>query len=65
MWWLGLALFLVCIIEVRCSPYFSVLANYCTFSVTSSIMKKTQHGLIFSTFVNPDLLRPFRINDTL
>jgi hypothetical protein len=65
MWWLGLALFLVCIIEVCCSPSFSSLRLTITFSVTSSITKTTQHGLIFSTFVNPDLLRLFHVNDSL
>ena len=53
MWWLGLALFLLCIIEVCCSPFILPLSLILrNLSVTNSRMKATQHGLIFLVSVS-------------
>jgi hypothetical protein len=53
MWWLGLALFLLCIIEVCCSPFILPLSLIIRIlSVTNSRTKGMQHGLIFLTLVS-------------
>ena len=58
MWWLGLALFLLCIIEVHfSSSFFYLTSNHCNLSATSSRRKTTQRGLIFLALVNYELGR--------
>lgn len=47
MWWLGLALFLLCIIEVCCPLSHFLIADHYLPSVTSSKTPKTRHGSTF------------------
>ena len=66
MWWLGLALFLLCIIEVCCPPFiFPLSLINRILSVINSRTKAMQHGLTFLTSVSRYHVRSSRVDGTV